>query len=69
MEPRKEIIINEELKTAIKMMAEDNNSKNQNDMIDIQVFKYKRLVINSSANCGFSYSIININILGNRPDD
>ena len=35
MEPRKEMIINEELKTAIKMMAEDNNSKSQNDMIDI----------------------------------
>lgn len=35
MEPRKETIINEELKTAIKMMAEDNNSKSQGDMLDI----------------------------------
>lgn len=43
MEPRKEIIINEELKTAIKMMAGDNNSKNQNDMIDI-LMKSKLLI-------------------------
>lgn len=43
MEPRKEMIINEELKTAIKMMAEDNNSKSQNDMIDI-LMKSKLLI-------------------------
>ena len=43
MEPRKEIIINEELKSAIKMMAEDNNSKSQNDMLDI-LMKSKLLI-------------------------
>ena len=35
MESRKEVIINEELKTAIKMLAEENNAKNQSDLIHI----------------------------------
>lgn len=43
MEPKKEMIINEQLKTAIRMMAEDNNSKTQNDMLDI-LMKSKLLI-------------------------
>lgn len=43
MEPRKETLINEELKTAIRMMAEDNNSKTQKDLLDI-LMKSKLLI-------------------------
>ena len=43
MEPRKELIINEELRTAIQMLAEDNNGKNQADLIQI-LMKSKLLI-------------------------